>query len=462
MKLQEQWIAKAIVRKFGLEALEIKKPAIALYEIGCSDVTPYSWDLLATFAPDIKLLGYELKKERETEYFGVMMRALVNDDDKNERCLQYLFVYGRQLGIVSLLWMSVIPMILAVWAVLIATLFPLEMSAVLDVLESGQHLRLFTETYPLFMLLATGGVWSSLIIAGLRPHYGDWVNMPKGRRLHLRSTTLLIPYGLLEFVAVYSVWVPIVLFSVGFAWFVVWIMQRKKMAKGEHPMDYVPVFIWVTWNKENQPKADRTSASNWDFSRACWDYYHYNAVTKGKDDLQSNRANCRSNYLSGDKQTRVTLLMDNMWHSLFLGTQPARVFPRGILVMIISGTVIIIAAYLETLLGYTWSRILFLVFGFLIVFAAKNAARFPSELESEWKEKVKKVGNYESHLSRRSRELMWNLADKQARLAIVSKLQDPFNTRSDFYDTFRDEPIYLIYYIIKRIQGIETRLSPVH
>ena len=73
MKLQEQWIAKAIAKKVGSEALEIKKPAIALDEIGCRDVTPYSWDLLATFAPDIRLLGYELKKERETGYLGVMM-----------------------------------------------------------------------------------------------------------------------------------------------------------------------------------------------------------------------------------------------------------------------------------------------------------------------------------------------------------------------------------------------------
>ena len=114
MKFQKQWIAKAIEQRIGPEEIERiperKILPVMLNLIGCTDATASSQELLSTYAPDIKILGYQLKKEREEEYQGVMMRALENEEG-DERCLQYLYVYQRQRGVVSLLWMSIIRMI---------------------------------------------------------------------------------------------------------------------------------------------------------------------------------------------------------------------------------------------------------------------------------------------------------------------------------------------------------------
>ena len=73
-------------------------------------------------------------------------------------------------------------------------------------------------------------------------------------------------------------------------------------------------------------------------------------------------------------------------------------------------------------------------------------------------EAINKKTHGRHYLSYNKIRVLWNLPEKEARLKIVSKLQDPFNDRPEFFYTFRDDPEILLYDLYSKIQDIETKL----
>ena len=74
---------------------------------------------LLTFMPKIKLLGFDLWLERRRKgenntYAGMLVRVLDNKKDER-RCLQYVYVYTRQVTLVSAFWMVLVPLFMVLF-----------------------------------------------------------------------------------------------------------------------------------------------------------------------------------------------------------------------------------------------------------------------------------------------------------------------------------------------------------
>ncbi len=429
-----------------------------------SDVTAESVELLRDFAPDVKILGWQLKSEKK-HFGGVHYRAVKNEDD-SERCLQYIYVYTKQLGAVSLLWMVFVPILMGIWGMFILQNFDTEITLLLQAMSERNYARLLPFNIESIPLMLTGGVWLPILLAGFAPHVGDYFNMPKGRWFYARSTTLLIPFGIMQWLVVFNSLVPIILFVFGGACAIYYSFEWLKITKSAHDMDYAPVFVWITKRTEEEKTSgciseEKRDSDYWKFKSACWDYYHYSGVTKDEEDMTRSWGPYTSKYLKDDK--RVRLLMDNTWHSFFLGSQITSFFRASVVVFPL---LIFTAFELFTSSIYTdnYPTTVWMFAGlcFLAVLTGRTAARYPFSLVDDWNRYIPSPDEdpeqsetyWQHYLTPDKLSELWNLKEKQARFVIISKMQNPFHIRSDFYDTFRDEPEYLLY-----DYGVTTRLN---
>jgi tetratricopeptide (TPR) repeat protein len=432
------------------------------------DVTSESIDLIKSYAPDVKILGFQLKAERDEVFAGVQYRAIRNEDD-TQRCLQYIYVYTDQRGTVSLLWMVLIPFLMGLWGLGLWQFFSDEIQLMLLAIQNNQYVNLLPPNLASVPLFLSGVVWTPIFLAGIFPHVMDYIKIKNGRWFYARSTTILIPCGILSWLIPFSNIVPFVLIILSIACLLYSGLEKFRFAKSSHDMDYAPVFVWIDKREseeiETEPVFDDVQNPNhWKFSKACWDYYHYYGVISEADDMEKPWGS----YLVGEK--RIRLLMDNTWHSFFLGSQLIWLNMASVVLFLV---LLPLTVWLAVS-GWFWNAYsdsvwIFGTLCFLVVLMGRTAARYPFSLIQDLEDYLPSDRNnpekedfFKQHsLNQLKLRILWNLTKKQARYCIISKMQNPFHPRSDFYDTFRDEPEYLLYDygITSRLTKLEEELA---
>ncbi|MFW9967108.1 MAG: zinc-ribbon domain-containing protein [Candidatus Thorarchaeota archaeon] len=384
---------------------------------GVEDLTLNEGEQIVGFSPDIDLLGFDMRAERRGgTWGGVLARALENPT-KDKRCLQYLYVYTRQHTVVSFFWMVFVPLLMLIWTFLVPFIFSTEMFLFEASIQTGDVIQFLLSPGEAWIpMLATGLVSLPLFATGLWPHVSE-TRKGQGSKFRFRSTTLLIFLGALMWGVLFNelvIWIMIIIWGVCTAFW--------RIRPTGHHMDYVPVFLWM--KKDND---------KWTFESAAWDCFHYDADRMSREELEEEDA------LKNGKH--VQLLMDNPWHSLFLGSRNIR--PElnrmtGAIVLFTISVALILGVFLgELLVGYTWRSWAMLGIFSLFTLSGSIVARFPSSL-------IKNSSDYTkdgAHLNDEKLRILWNLGtdeeSREGRLVCVSKMQDPFSAEVDF-TTFRE------------------------
>ena len=433
-------IENSIKRHIGGNTIDID------LQEGVEDITCDSKELLKTFAPDVRLLGYELRLELQSKSWGgVLVRALRNESD-SRRCLQYIYVYLRQQSVISFVWMIMVPILLGMWGLFIMMIFMDESIQVANLLITLNFNELFTLGSHWLPILSTGLVAFPLFLTGLWPHVMDIIKNPRGSKLCRRSTTLLMLYATLMWFAPLNIYIPIGIMLSGVAFLAIWVLGSRDLVPGSHPMDYTPVFVWLKLKKRPVKLADKGNPDNWEVDSVAWDNYHYHSIILRYEELfreyrfppRYGPVFHKADYLTDNR--RVRLLMANQWHSLFLGAQEhAAIFDK---IEWVSATALLVL--LITFASYFLGALpnlelfVFVINPLVFISLARTAARKPTELVSNSDDFVA----LSSHLCDRKLVALWNLLDERARLVIITKMQYPFphyDTIREFFSSFRDD-----------------------
>jgi len=384
---------------------------------GVEDLTLNEGAQIVEFSPDIDLLGFDMWAERRGgTWGGVLTRALENQT-KDRRCLQYLYVYTRQHTVVSFFWMVFVPLLMLIWTFLVPFIFTTEMVLFEASIQTGDVIQfLLSPGESWIPILATGLVSLPLFATGLWPHVSE---TRKGQRskFRFRSTTLLIFLGALMWVVLFNeliLWIMITIWGVCTAFW--------RIRPTGHHMDYAPIFVWI--EKEN----DR-----WNLVSAAWDAFHYDSDQMSRAELGEEDALKNGMH--------VQLLMDNPWHSLFLGSRNIR--PElnrmtGAIVLFILSVALILTVFFGGLLdGYTWRSWTMIGIFFVFTLSGSIVARFPSSL-------IKHSSDYTkdgAHLTDEKLRILWNLGtddvSREGRFVCITQIQDPFSAEAEF-ETFRE------------------------
>lgn len=437
----------------------------ALSDIGTSKQLRYDIDLqegaidittdeavrrqIKEFSPDVKLVGFELQSERRGKGWGGTLARVTRNSADDRRCLQYVHVWTRQRWFTSFYWNVLPPLFLAMWGVFVLSV----LSTPDDIVMAGAA------------LFAVG---LAFVVAGILPHLKDLMNRPEGHLLSFRSTTLLILFGILEWLMIFEVWLrnrqkvagldvqeellegteiaehsliipstSIVLLLLGVGLLAIWLFQPSaKFLESAHAMDYAPVFVWL-----------KRDGDAWIFDRACWDYFHYYSLVHDFADLKS------KGYLKKDKQVRLQI--SNTWHSFSLG-KSSRTSPLlGLLLFIASllGFLLLLSSK-EYETSARMTALTFIGLPLVMVIAAILFARTPFDLL-----KKQDLTRPEHHFSKGKLQVLWNLREDHAAFKILTKMQEPFNEMEGFFHTFRDVPEDMIYEILERVEQLELRLK---
>ncbi len=410
------------------------------------------WDdelqrMIQAFAPRIRLIGWGLWSERfglrdtlrkwlgrgkeesdkaPIEYGdikswgGAYARAIKNKDD-SWRCLQYLYIYTRQKGTISFLWNVVVPGLMAAWGFVLPWLF--------NSFAPG----LWRPGFTLEKSLALGGICLVLFYEGFRPHLYDAKYSQEETALQFRATTMLMPFSLALFLSSIS---DVFLYGlmVGVAFFaVVWILEHLMVLPSAHKMDYVPVFVWVA--REEQQDLDEFYQligtdprlvlddrfrhvwlydSQWMPICVTWDDGHYRAKTL--------------RYAHPDKRDPPVLDMRDSWHSLGGGPVEPGLKARyrefwSIYVPLLFVTLVLYYIVIDPASQFVYNWVFFpLTFVPLIILAVSLAILSHRS--------VLVPDRSYSYLDEDKRNILWNLRES-SRLKIITKLQNPFM----FFDT---------------------------
>ncbi|NHJ12985.1 MAG: hypothetical protein EAX95_04875 [Candidatus Thorarchaeota archaeon] len=389
---------------------------------GIQDITldPGLDEQFIEYAPIIKLIGQERVTEtRSRMWGGVLVRALQKEGgDSSSRCLQYIYTYTVQRGGVSLFYNVIVPILLAILALVSPLLF-----------GSWGYPSISPPISPFELAILTEVVASPLFAVALGAHLSDFVDKDK-KQFHIRGTTWLLLFGslppalvlylhadlsgsLLTIVTLFwwAYWGLLVVFFAG------WCLSIFGIGPACHKMDYAPVFVYLKkteWNK-------------WEFDSACWDYYHYQAVCKTEETEGLLR-----------KGTRARLVMTDPWHALSRGSRINTRGATGVGVLFLLVALILPVVTAPENWFQPWTTmftLLFFVVGGVIVAQMPLGGGALSNL------RVLRDGAYlreKAYLSNEKILTLWNLSDKDAQLIIRTKLQDPFENYPGNTGTFKD------------------------
>ncbi len=396
---------------------------------GVEDKTTVAGPLLRYFAPRVSLFGRELWLERKSRIWrGVQFRATVTkNDNKLRACLQYLFIYGKQAGVFSVLSM------------LGPTLFLLIWTRVLDNFIFDYYL----------LIVVTYVVGFPLVFVGLRSFPGELERRALGlpSRPLFRADLYYLVLGLSAFLVLFEFDIGIIMYSF-FLSFVVLLMLLEyfEILPWVHNMDYVPVFIWIEtdFGSGNNVESLLNQPESWSISKACWDDHHYATRSRTPSELTQ----CEGQTINLSEK-RIQLKTDNKWHSLSCAKEWVE-NPRTslgnsslliILMILLSAEVILL--YISPELyesNYPWSGSAFILIVFLLVIVGSHRFHYPLVRDrgfEGWDYMTgAEIATY--HLDREKLLTLWNLDDEEARLEIKSKMQDPFNSNPEFFKSFRD------------------------
>jgi hypothetical protein len=307
-----------------------------------------------------------------------------------------------------------------IWNFFVPFMFTAETALMLEIFQASGIIGIIQIPGQAWVpILATGFVSLPLFFTGLWPHLAE-AKKGIGSRFRFRATSPLLPLGVMMWFAVLTdiaLWVMIAIWAIClFIW----------RTSPTHKMDYVPVFVWI-----------KKIGDDWEFDSASWDYFHYFTEKRPRADLET-----EGGILKGGK--RIQLLMDNPWHSMFLGSRELKA-GLSLLTLAIIGFfaclgVLPFLVFTQDITAYPWVW-LFIGFSFLLVATGSMVARFPFDLIEDDEDYVKE----EAHLTDDKLRVLWNLGekeeDREARFVIVTKMQEPFNlqNKDGYYVTFRDE-----------------------
>ena len=418
-KAKADWPSPSLAKE--ISELGVAEIAVdAFRPEGVRDVTSEAREQIKEFAPDAKLLGFDMRGERKSDTWGgVLVRALENPAG-DTRCLQYVYVYTFQRNIVSLFWTVIVPLLMLIWTFFVPFIFIAETALLSDIFQTSGFIGVIqTPGQAWVPILATGFVSLPLLMTGLWPHLAE-ARKGIGSRFRFRATTPLLILGVMMWFTMITdlaLWVMIVLWAIClFVW----------RTSPTHKMDYVPVFVWI-----------KKVGDDWEFDSASWDYFHYFTEKRPRSDLET-----EGGILKGGK--RLQLLMDNPWHSMFLGSRELKaglsLLTLSIIGFFASIGILPLLVITQDITTYPWVWV-FIGFSFLLVSTGSMVARFPFNLIEDEEDYVKE----EAHLTDDKLRVLWNLGekeeDREARFVIVTKMQEPFNlqNKEGYYVTFRDE-----------------------
>jgi len=450
--------------------------------------------LILEFFPDIRLVGIDLWLERHFPnpfgtWGGIYARILEQKAEKgkiaDKRCIQYLFIYTRQLSTVSIIWWILTPFLLGLWF----HLFP----------WMDWWIGLFV-----FLPLPLLTLWS---------HHRD-----PTEKLRPQSTSLLPAFWLLITlkdleVVIWGLDLSVFsLFAVSIVFAGVWILDRSGRLPTGHEMDYIPIFVWIRRREgatEERIPLIRNSIQreismrditfvrriwDWEFDSVAWDINHYVASKKSKEELiELARARNLGEeaYLTSGR--RVHLLMDNQWHSLRLGRGRKGGWTAEVLCKLIIALTPFGYLIPWSTLGPPLSLTGHVLFPFLFVgaccFLAAGHFKIHPRVEWRFSSVIHRMFGYEmfgdeisapptrnnnmppfrserpfdipdlKYLDHHTLQYFWNLRGTGLnphgpRLVIVGKMQNPFKYE-DSFTSFRDDSDELY----REIKGLQERLK---
>lgn len=345
------------------------------------------------FAPRVYTTDFGLYLEKRTIFGGVFVRAL-EDRGKEKRCIQYLYVYTRQNGVVSYFWNIFLPLLLTFWGFLILRILP-NMLQPDNLLVQFSVLMLMVPLIPFLQPLLT--------------HYYDFI---EGKPFSVQSTTLLPILLCLEILFLFSIFAALLTFwIVAIVFSIIKIAEEFGMMPSSHPMDYVPVFVYL-----------KKTDGRWSFDYALWDRWHYDTgSTRNVFDI-FRIIEKSSNY------ERIPLTIDNSWHSMQLG-EPKKSkwaiisLPISLIVLLISmlDTNLIILA--QDIL-YPYGSLYFPVVCLIFIYSFMALLRYPQGLVTTLQDFRKNA----MPLTPEKLRVFWNLG-KEKKPSRIKKIQRALASR---------------------------------
>ncbi len=125
---------------------------------GVEDLTLKEGEQIVEFSPDIDLLGFDMRAERNGGTYGGVLTRTLENPTRNRRCLQYVYVYTRQHTVVSFFWMVFVPFLMLVWTFLVPFIFSAEMALFEASIQTGDLIQ---------FLLSPGEAWLPMLATGL-------------------------------------------------------------------------------------------------------------------------------------------------------------------------------------------------------------------------------------------------------------------------------------------------------
>ncbi|MFX1515803.1 MAG: hypothetical protein ACFFC6_05795 [Promethearchaeota archaeon] len=453
--VEEKWQTKSLkeqVEKAGLRRKGFMMPLDAV------DVTERDISLVKQFKPEMQLSGLELRGERKSKAWGgSYFRVLESTDDRDKRCIQWIYVWTKQRFFISL-WVTVLPLfVLGLigtliysylsfrWAlisvVLIGGIFFLlgakSLYSAIRGLTKGRYYFSNRQLFIVFGMLFWALLGEIYISKGSQQEEliegaESWHELPVGQEIiDGVSTSLNLDYMLK------ISWVSTLFFVAAIVALIFWKWEPPAFTPATHDMDWAPFFIYI--NK----KGDK-----WRLERVIYDSFHYYAETLTFDKLKQRKA------ITKDEKPRFEI--PNFWHSFNPngGLNNWIVVLFGFLVFVISLLLAVISftnPFDSALLTHEIIRFVFipllLFIGVYLVFS-----RWPTDV----------VGKVELsdpiyYLTENRLRIFWNLRGEEPALKVRSKLQDPFMDEEDF-GTFRDDLEQIVFYnLLPKVRELEQK-----
>ena len=384
-----------------------------------------SAEMAHRFNPRVILKGLELKSEKKAKaYGGMMYRVLENQNNQNERCIQYLYTWIRQKWFFSGWYNILTPLFLSFLGIVIFS-------------QTGTESKGYTYLsigITISFLLITGSISFLRTIRGWRR---------KGRIAYVyRHGYSLIVYAIIfsgllfeliprwngnpvippiELLLWEEIYIPLT--SVVFVIIpiiILIIIIQPFFSLFTHQTDYTPVFVYLK----------KESGNNWIVEKVRYDKFHHDVTTRQGIELSKKRLLLNN--------ARIKLAIPNSWHSMEtnkgFGKFQAFFGLLGFILCYISLAIIwfLYPEIVESL------DLLALTIALSLIFIYLFFTRYQTELQ-----KFENADDFKHQgiiLKNQKLKILWSLAGSDPALKIRQKMQDPFNpdTSGFFWNTFFD------------------------
>jgi hypothetical protein len=383
------------------------------------DVTRSSMEELQIFSPYIVFVGIDIYGEAKENPRTVFYRAL--ESQSGVRCLQYIFTFKKQKGIIEPYTLAgILFQTLVLWGSICLIMG----QCVIGIsLFSWISTEIRFDMSVLFLISAILGIYE--MCYGLKRR---WSQIP------------LLSAGILTlFITIWEcVLLCLLVFDLGI--FFLFLCESREKGVSFHKNDFAPVFVWIRKNSEGH---------QWTFEKAVWDKFHYSADCFRRNDVSHEELSLRLR-----DNSRIMLKIDNLWHAFSQISNPQNNIKssgrkKGIFLYqyLIKIAIVCIALPFFISALFFWlvfqSLALFVIcFNALLIVAFYNLIYTKEKIDP--KERLLDLyftltlnlsTNYLTHKKLKD---LWNHNNKESRLKIITKMQNPFSADPDCFKSFCD------------------------